>query len=89
MEVWAVSPDPPDKLAEYASKEGIEYTLLSDGDRSAIKAWGVVNPKSPKVPHPTAVVVDGEGVVRYFRQDVDYKKRPSVSEILDAVEGLD
>ena len=88
MEIWAISPEPPDKLAQYASKEGIEYTLLSDGDQRAIEAWGIVNPKSPKMPHPTAVVVDGEGVVRYFRQDVDYKNRPSVGEILDAVEAL-
>ena len=89
MEIWAISPDAPDKLAKYASEKGIEFTLLSDGDQSVIRAWGVVNPKRPTVPHPTAVVVDGEGVVRYFRQDVDYKKRPSVSEILDAVGGLD
>ena len=48
-----------------------------------------MNAKSPKVPHPTAVVVDGGGVVRYLRQDVDYKVRPSVGEILDAVKDVD
>jgi len=89
VEIWAISPDAPDKLATYASKTGIEFSLLSDGDGSAIKAWGLVNPKSPKVPHPTAVVVDGAGVVRYLRQDVDYKVRPSVAEIIGATEGLD
>lgn len=89
MRVWAISSEPPDKLASYASKEGIDYTLLSDGDQSAIRAWGIVNSKSPKIPHPTAVVVDSEGVVRYFRQDVDYTVRPSVSEILEAVDTVD
>ena len=89
MEIWAVSPDPPDKLAQYASQKGIEFTLLSDGDQSAIEAWGIVNPKSPKVPHPTAVVVDRTGVVRYLRQDVDYKVRPSVGELLETVEDQD
>ena len=89
MEIWAISPDAPGKLAQYASQNGIEYTLLSDADQNTVKAWGIVNPKNPKVPHPTAVVVDGTGVVRYLRQDIDYKKRPSVSEILEAVEGLD
>jgi peroxiredoxin len=88
VEIWAISPDAPDKLAQYASQKGIEYTLLSDGDHVAIKAWGIVNPKNPKVPHPTAIVVDGEGVVRYLRQDVDYKKRPSASEILDSIDSL-
>ena len=89
MEVWAISPDAPDKLASFASQEGIEFTLLSDGDQEAIKAWGIVNPKKPTVPHPTAVVVDGEGIVRYLRQDIDYKNRPSVSEVLEAVELID
>jgi peroxiredoxin len=67
--------------------KGITYTLLSDGNQTAIKTWGIVNPKSPKIPHPTTVVVDGEGVVRYLRQDIDYKKRPPVSEILAAIDG--
>jgi peroxiredoxin len=89
VEIWAISPDPPDKLALYASEKGIEYTLLSDGDQAAIKAWGIVNPKSPKIPHPTAVIVDGEGVVRYLRQDIDYTKRPSVVELLEAVAEID
>jgi peroxiredoxin Q/BCP len=89
VEIWAVSPDPPEKLAEFAAKEGIEYTLLSDGDQAAINGWGFVNPANPKIPHPTAVIVDGEGVVRYLRQDVDYKNRPSASEILDSIDSLD
>ena len=89
MEIWAISPDAPDKLAKYASEKGIEFTLLSDGNQSVIRAWGVVNPKRPTVPHPTAVVVDGSGVVQYLRQDVDYRTRPSAAEILEATEGLD
>lgn len=89
MEIWAISPDPPDKLGTFASTQGIEYTLLSDGDQVAIKAWGVVNPERPTVPHPTAVIVDGQGVVRYLRQDVDYKNRPSASEILKSIDGFD
>jgi len=89
VEIWAISPDAPGKLAQYASQKGIEYTLLADADQSAIRTWGIVNPKKPTVPHPTAVIVDGKGVVRYLRQDVDYKKRPSASEILDSIDSLD
>ncbi len=62
--------------------------LLSDADRAAIRAWGIVNPSSPKVPHPTALIVDREGVIRYLRQDVDYRRRPSAVEILHALDGL-
>ena len=53
-----------------------------------IAAWGLVNPSSPKVPHPTAVIVGVDGVIRYLRQDVDYKSRPSVDELLGALDGI-
>ena len=61
--------------------------MLSDPDLEVITAWGLVNPSSPKVPHPTAVIVNADGVVRYLRQDVDYKNRPSVDELLGALDG--
>ena len=62
--------------------------MLSDPNLEVITAWGLVNPSSPKVPHPTAVIVDGDGVIRYLRQDVDYKSRPSVDELLGALDGF-
>jgi peroxiredoxin len=62
--------------------------LLSDPDLEVITAWGLVNPSSPKVPHPTAVIVSADGVIRYFRQDVDYKDRPSVDELLGALDEM-
>ena len=61
--------------------------MLSDPDLEVIAAWGLVNPSSPKVPHPTAVIVDADGVVLYLRQDVDYKNRPSVDELIGALDG--
>lgn len=72
----------------YKTKESITYPLLSDPDLEAMTAWALVNPSNPKVPHPTAVIVDGGGVVRYFRQDVDYRNRPSVAELLKALDGI-
>ena len=47
-----------------------------------IKSWGLVNPSNAKTPHPTAVIVGGDGKVLYLRQDVDYRQRPSVEELL-------
>lgn len=76
------------KLVAFKTKEGIAYLLLSDPDLEAITAWGLVNPSSPKVPHPTAVIVDADGVVRFFRQDVDYRNRPSIDELLEALDGV-
>jgi peroxiredoxin len=59
---------------------------LSDPDLAVIKQWGIVNQDRPTVPHPTAVVVDSDGVVQYLRVDVDYTKRPPVTELLGALD---
>jgi len=74
-----------DKLASFAGEQRIDFPLLSDPELQVISSWGLVNPKSPKVPHPTAVIVDPDGVIRYFRLDVDYSKRPSNDELLEAL----
>lgn len=87
-EVWAVSPDPVDKLADYASKAKIDFPLLSDPDLEVMKRWGLINPSKPSVPHPTAVIVDDQGAIRYFRQDQDYSKRPPTDELLQALTGM-
>jgi peroxiredoxin len=87
-EVWAISPDPGEKLAAYAAKNEIGFTLLSDPDLEVIGGWGLVNPSKPQVPHPTAVIVDAEGTIRYVRQDQDYSKRPTTQELIEALAGL-
>ncbi len=54
-----------------------------------IKSWGLVNASSPKVPHPTAVIVGADGTIRYVRQDIDYKQRPSVKKLLAALADIE
>jgi peroxiredoxin len=62
--------------------------LLSDPDLEVITGWGLVNPSNPKIPHPTAVIVDADGTIRYFRQDVDYTKRPLSDELLGVLDAI-
>ena len=83
-----MSPDPAEKLAKFASQESITFSLLSDPDLAVITEWGLVNASNPKVPHPTAVIVDADGTIRYFRQDVEYKNRPSTEELLEALHDI-
>ena len=54
-----------------------------------VGSWGLVNASNPKVPHPTAVIVDADGTIRYLRQDVDYKQRPSAEELLGALADIE
>jgi peroxiredoxin len=87
-EVWAVSPDEPEALAKLAKKEGLTMPLLVDKDLAVIKAFGILNQNSPTVPHPTVVVVDPHGVIRFFHLDEDYTRRPPAKTILEAVQAL-
>ena len=86
--VWVVSPDNAADLAKLREKLGLGFPTLSDADLATIRGYGILNPKSGKLPHPTALVIDREGVVRYVRVDEDYKQRPPSAVLLAVLEGL-
>ena len=39
-EVLGISPDKPEKLAKFRERDSLTITLLSDPDKSVLKAWG-------------------------------------------------
>ncbi len=43
--VLGISPDQPDKLAEFREHDGLTFPLLSDADRSVMDAWGTYGDK--------------------------------------------
>ncbi|HET8665690.1 MAG TPA: thioredoxin-dependent thiol peroxidase [Nocardioides sp.] len=44
-DVLGISPDSPAKLAKFREKDGLTITLLSDADRSVMKAYGAYGEK--------------------------------------------
>jgi len=73
--VLGVSPDPPERLAQFAERDGLTFPLLSDPDREVLQAWGAWGEKSlygKKVVGVirSTVVVDPEGVVQLARHNV-------------------
>ena len=67
----------------------ITYTLLTDVDHRVINRYGIFNPDGPKkspIPHPTTMVIDREGVIRWMVTELDYRMRPENVEILGALE---
>lgn len=69
-----------------------DYPLLSDPDHRVIDRYGLFNPSESKrrpVPHPTTIVIDMEGVVRWKFVEVNYKIRPELEDILAALEDLE
>jgi peroxiredoxin len=57
--VFAVSPDLPESLRSSSSKESLSYTLLSDSDMDAAKAFGI------------AFRVDDETIEKYKGYNID------------------
>lgn len=61
---------------------------LMDPGSETIKRYGVLNEANGEIPHPTALVVDKQGVVVFVRIDEDYRKRPSNEELLQELRQL-
>lgn len=78
-----------------AAEDGhrIEYILLSDPGHRVIDRYGVFNEDSEGTerprPHPTTLVIDRNGVVRWRFTEVDYRVRPSNEQILEALEAVE
>jgi peroxiredoxin len=82
----AISYDPVDKLAEFAQKRGIGYSLLSDPDSSVIKRYGVYDEDG--YAHPGTYLIDPAGVVQWARFIPDIRIRHKGAELVAAVREL-
>ena len=89
--MWAISNDEVERLSGWSESEGIEVPLLLDPNAETIRRYGVYNagdPRGREIPHPTALIVDKNGTIRYLRVDEDYPVRPSIDELLQALAEL-
>jgi peroxiredoxin Q/BCP len=74
-EVLGISPDKPEKLAKFRSRDALTLTLLSDPDRTAMKAYGAFGEKKlyGKVVEGvirSTFVVDEEGRIELAQYNV-------------------
>ncbi len=74
-EVLGISPDKPEKLAKFRERDALSITLLSDPDRSVMKAWGAFGEKKlyGKVVEGvirSTFVVDEEGRIEVAQYNV-------------------
>jgi len=75
-------------MAEKISKDDGKppgFVFLSDPGHRVIDRYGLLNPDGRGWPHPTTLVIDRRGVVRWKLVEVDYKVRPSNEQILEAL----
>lgn len=67
---------------------GLTIVNLMDPGSETIRRYGVLNEANGEIPHPTALVVDKQGMVVFVRIDEDYRKRPSNEELLQELRQL-
>jgi peroxiredoxin len=90
----AISYDPTDVLTGFTEKWAIPYPLLSDAGSTTIDAWKLRDVRYKPdsfawgVPYASIYVVSPKGVLRAKLAEEDYKVRPPLSAVLEAIDGL-
>lgn len=72
------------KLKERSTGD-LDFPLLEDKNHKVIDRYGILNPDGKGWPHPATYVIDKQGVVRWRFVEVDYTKRPSNDQVLQAL----
>jgi len=91
----AVSIDATEDLQRMKDRVAREYgkapdfVMLSDPGHRVIDRYGLLNPDDQRgIPHPTTLVLDRGGVVRWRFTEVNYRIRPTNEDILRALAAL-
>lgn len=76
------------KMVDQISRDGlrVDFTFLADPERAVIHRYGILNPADRRrIPHPTTLVIDKQGVVRWKFIETNYRIRPTNEKILAAL----
>ena len=90
-EVIGISVDSPFALQAWSREQGFDFPLLSDFNRSASRAYGVVDPDLmglENVSKRSAFVIDRDGVVQYAEVCPSPRDLPDFEKIKATVESL-
>jgi hypothetical protein len=88
MRLAAISYDPVPTLADFSTRRGITFPLLSDAGSETIKRYGILNttidPKNELYgyPFPGTFIVDRRGIVTSRVFEPTYQERSTISSLL-------
>jgi len=92
VQIIAVSPDPNEQSQKMAEGLRLGYRFVADRDLAVTRRWGLVHagggPTGQHVPRPATVVIDRDGVVRWYSISTNYQVRPDPGDVLRAVRAL-
>lgn len=99
VDIVAVSVDPVEELQQMVERilevQGGDppgYRFVSDPGAAVISRYGILNPggfRGQDISHPTTLVIDTAGVVRWKVVETDYRLRPTNADIAAAVAAVD
>ena len=87
-ELWVISIDPADKLEAMKKDMGLTFPHLMDPGSKVIQSYGFLNEEDGEIPHPTTLVLDPDGVVRFLEINVNFRQRPPMAKVIEALQGL-
>jgi peroxiredoxin len=92
VEIIAVSPDRNERSQQLADGLKLSYRFVADPDLAVARSYGLVHPRGGPdgrdVPRPATVVLDRDGVVRWFSVSRNIQVRPDPGEVLKAIRAL-
>ena len=94
INVAGMTYDPVADLKAFHGKVALSYPLLHDEAATHVTALGILNEEYPEghraygIPHPNALLLDADGVVRGKFAIAGYKERPSFEVMLQAASKL-
>lgn len=87
----AISADTPEQIRAGRAKHGAQATLLADPELAVTTQYSLVNRKGlapgglRRLPIPTTLLVDANGIVRWLDQATDYAVRSHPERVLAAI----
>lgn len=94
MDIWAVSDEDESQQRRMIDRilgetvDAPNFRMLRDGGHAVMDRYGVFNPESSEsrpIPHPTLMVIDRDGVVRWRVTETDYRLRPVPEQVIEAI----
>ena len=81
----ALSVDTLEDSKALSDKLGVTFPLLSDPEQAIVKAFGVYDPGN-EIAWPFIFIIDKDGKIVWRKYLDEYKVRPPIKDILDAVD---
>ena len=86
-QVLAISPDDATDMQKMAERMDRPYHFLSDAGLKVTDLYGIR--RDEELPHPAMILLDDQGLVKWFYIGEDYKTRPSTTQLQQVLDRLD